>query len=875
MKTRPVRTIALIAMIGVFFFQMQISTAQTAVPLPEEYFGFVPGSDRNLFHYEELVEYLKKIDQASDRLKMVEIGKSPMGKPMYIAFISSAANIARLDELKEINRKLALDVSLSDSDRDQLINKGKVFFLATLSMHSTEVAPSQAAPLIAYKLVTTSDPGILAWLDDVVYMMVPCHNPDGMDMVVDNYLKYKGTKYEGSSLPGVYHKYVGHDNNRDFVTLSQEDNQAISRIYSTEWFPQVMVEKHQMGSTGIRYFVPPMHDPIAENVEAELWNWTGIFGTNMIKDMTRDGLAGVGQRTIFDDYWPGSTETCIWKNVIGFLTEAASAQVATPIFIEPNELTVRGKGLSEYKKSINMPWPWPGGWWRLGDIVQYEITSTFSILKTAHLHRADILRFRNDMARKEVEKGRSEPPYYYIMPAEQHDRTELAGIVNLLGEHGIQVFSLGKDIVLNDRIYKKGDVVVPLAQPFRAFIKEVMEKQEYPVRHYTPDGEVIRPYDITSWSLPLHRGVSSFEINERSLELENHLQPVTGHYAILKGTPAFPALFTVNENGSFRAAFLALQKGLKVYRTKSAVRYDGKEYPEGSFLVEGKDPAVLEELVKEAGASPAYGIAWEKEEVSPLSLPRIGLVETWFHDTDAGWTRYIFDTYHIPFTVIHPADLEKADLKKQYDVIIFPDENKSILMQGKSQVGDQYYATSYPPEYAKGMGKKGLNNLLTFVDGGGLVLAWGGSVDLFTGPLEISRSENDKDDFQLPFRNIGSSLRKEGLVCPGSLIRVRLTPVHGLTLGMPEETGVFYRGDVAFQTSVPVFDTDRRTVAVFPEKELLLSGYIEKDELIGNKTAMVWLRKGKGQLVLYAFNPQFRASTQGNYKLLFNGLLLK
>ena len=193
---------------------------------------------------------------------------------MYIAFISSADNIDNLDNLKDINKRLALDTNIPDLEKEELIAEGKVFVLGTLSMHSTEVGPSQSAPLIAYDMATTSDPSKLQWLDDVVYMMVPCHNPDGMDMVINHYHKYLGTKYEGSSMPRVYHKYVGHDNNRDFVTLSQEDTKAIARIYNLEWYPQVMIEKHQMGSTGTRYFVPPMHDPIAVNVDAGIWNWT-------------------------------------------------------------------------------------------------------------------------------------------------------------------------------------------------------------------------------------------------------------------------------------------------------------------------------------------------------------------------------------------------------------------------------------------------------------------------------------------------------------------------------------------------------------------------------------------------------------------------
>jgi len=340
-----------------------VAQQNQVIPKPTDFFGFEPGSDRNLFVYEKLIEYLKKLDSISNRLKMLEIGKSPLGKPMYIAFFSTEENLNKLENLKEINKQLALNPDIPDDKRESMIRNGKVFVTMTLSMHSGEVAPSQSAPLIAYDYVTSQDQQLLNIFENVIYMMVPCHNPDGMNMIVNHYNKYKGTKYEGSSMPGVYHKYVGHDNNRDFVTLTQSDTRAIANIFNKDWFPQVMVEKHQMGSRGPRYFVPPMHDPITENIAAELWNWTWVFGSNMIKDMTAAGLSGISQHYLFDDYWPGSTETCIWKNVIGMLTEAASVRYAKPIFIEPTELSVYGKGLSEYKKSINMPDPWPGGWW--------------------------------------------------------------------------------------------------------------------------------------------------------------------------------------------------------------------------------------------------------------------------------------------------------------------------------------------------------------------------------------------------------------------------------------------------------------------------------------------------------------------------------
>ena len=391
---------------GIYFFSLlftlHISLFTFSQPQsPKDYFGFEPGTDRMLFNYEQLIGYLQKLDEASGMVKMVEIGKSPMGKPMYICFISSEGNIKNLDRLKEINRKLALDPDLTDEEQESLIQEGKVFFLATLSMHSGEVAPSQAAPAIAYELVTNSALNTKpSTLDEVVYMLVPCHNPDGMDMIVEHYNKYKGTRNETTSMPGIYHKYVGHDNNRDFLGLTQSDTRAIAAVYNKDWFPQVMVEKHQMGSTGVRYFIPPPHDPIAENIDAGIWNWIGVFGSAMMKDMTQQGLKGIAQKTIFDDYWPGCTETCIWKNVIGMLTEGASVDIATPIYIEPNELEVWGKGLSEYEKSINFPDPWPGGWWRLSDLVAYEKASTYSIIKTSSEYKEDILKFRNELCRK-------------------------------------------------------------------------------------------------------------------------------------------------------------------------------------------------------------------------------------------------------------------------------------------------------------------------------------------------------------------------------------------------------------------------------------------------------------------------------------------
>jgi hypothetical protein len=227
----------------------------------------------------------------------------------------------------------------------------------------------------------------------------------------------------------------------------------------------------------------------------------------------------------------------------------------------------------------------------------------------------------------------------------------------------------------------------------------------------------------------------------------------------------------------------------------------------------------------------------------------------------------------LPFTVLHPGDFAGSDLAAKFDVIIFPDTDKEILMSGKQKSGGSYYQGSYHPDYVKGIGKEGMEKLMTFSNEGGTIISWGRSALLFEGMLEIKRGDS-KEEFSLPFRDISEDLGKEGLYIPGSLVKINLIADHPLTLGMPGSIGVFSRGRPVFTTSVPKFDMDRRVIGTYPEKDILMSGYAAGEEKMGNRAAMIWMEKGKGQFVFFGFGPQFRASTQASYKLLFNAILL-
>ncbi len=842
------------------------------IPSPEEHFGFTPGEDRMLFKYEPLMEYMEKLAQASPMVHIEEIGTTELGRPMYLIFISSKENINNLEGLREINRQLAMDNIPADTDRETLLENGKVFFLSALSMHANEVGPMQALPLIAYELLTGDDHRREKILENTVAMFIP-HNPDGMNMIVEHYNKHKGTPLETSRMPGVYHKYVGHNINRDFVTLTQSENIAVAETYSTKWFPQAMVERHQMGSTGPRFYISPPHDPIAENVDAGIWNWMRIYGSRTLSEMTDAGFKSVSVNYLFDDYWPGATTTSIWKGIVGMLSEAASVNIATPIYVEPNELRTIGKGLGEYAISINLPQPWEGGWWRLSDILMYETENTFSYLHTSAIHKQEILKFRNEVSRREIERGRQEAPYYYIFPKEQREQGEMAGIVNLLHQHGVKTFRLTEDLVWNNRNFHSGDLVVPLAQPYRAFIKEILEAQKFPARHYTPGGELIRPYDITTWSLPLHRGVEAVEINTPIARMENLLEPVEMPFRISrpeKEEHAF-ALFSSEQNQSFKAAFMALKKGLTVERALKAFTHNEKEYPAGSFFIQ--TGTGFNNIEQELLISPVWLETKPDAETKTLTMPRVGIVETWFHDMDGGWTRFIFDQYHIPYTVLRPDELKTSDLQRNFDILVFTDRQKSVFMNGRFERNGRPMPSPYPPEYSKGMEKEGFENLMKFINEGGNVMAWGPAIELFTGMITIGEG-NEREEFMLPFSNIGDNLSGQGLYVPGSLLRVNLRTEHPLAWGMPEQSGVFHRGTPVFRTSIPGADMDRRVVATFAEENLLMSGYAEKQELLEKEAALIWLKKGEGQIILSSFNPQFRASTQATFKLLFNALLL-
>jgi zinc carboxypeptidase len=470
------------------------AAASAAVPTPSDFLHMQVGADRTLADYRQIVSYLRAVAAASPRVQVESMGKTTLGEDFVVAIISSEANMRNLAQIKANNQRLSDPRGLTDAQIDAIVAHQPSTVLVTCNIHASEIASSQMAMEWAYALATANDAETVRRLNNTVLMLVPSLNPDGQIMITDYYRKFLGTRYEGGRLPWLYHHYVGHDNNRDWYMLTQIETQNMNRTVYREWYPQVWVDEHQMGTDGPRMFIPPFADPVDATVNPLIWREVNLIGSDMAFRLEQQNKSGLIYGYSFDAYWLGGTRnTGWWKNVTGLLLETASARIATPIQIDPSELRGGSKGLVEYKPTINFPHPWPGGVWRLRDIMDYERTASDALLEIATNNRIDLLRDIVSRARTATAEGGNA---FYRVPKNQRDWPTAQFMTFLLLQHGIEVQQAAN-----------GDYIIPMAQPYSRFITELLEPQRYPEVRLQPGKEILRPYDVATWTLPLAMGV--------------------------------------------------------------------------------------------------------------------------------------------------------------------------------------------------------------------------------------------------------------------------------------------------------------------------------------------------------------------------------
>ncbi len=316
------------------------AAAQSSITTPAEFFGHELGADNVLARWDRIVEYFGVLAGQSDRLHVMNMGPSTQGHPFLLVVISSPDNLSNLDRIAEISRTLADPRGHSEAEIQALVGEGRAVVAQTLGLHSTEVAGAQSGPAIAYDMVSRDDEETRRILDETVMLLFPNINPDGQIMVTDWYRETVGTDYEGTNLPFLYHVYAGHDNNRDGDYLNLVESEYIAQVLYREWKPQAYVDHHQMGSWGARMYVPPYSEPIRPGADPLQWRELSWYGSHIAYKLEEAGISGIlnaGQYPGWGHYgWHWITP---FHNITGMLTESASARLASPLFIHPDQLS--------------------------------------------------------------------------------------------------------------------------------------------------------------------------------------------------------------------------------------------------------------------------------------------------------------------------------------------------------------------------------------------------------------------------------------------------------------------------------------------------------------------------------------------------------
>ena len=825
------------------------------VPTPESHFGFRIGADRQIAAAAEIEAYFELVAARSNRVVVTDVGPTTEGRRTIAAIISAPENIRHLAEIRAANQRLADPRVLLPDEARRIAATHKVVLAIGNGIHASEIGGSQAANELLYSLATNTDAETLAVLDNVVIVLLPSLNPDGHRLVSEWYERTKGTAFEGAPMPWLDQKYAGHDINRDAFMMNLAESRNLARFFYTEWHPQIFLTMHQMGSSGPRMMVPPMSDPIDANYDPAIWREAALLGGAMALELQRDGRSGVASNMIYDYYWPGYEDSApLGHNTIGLLTEVANASLATPLTISAADLRAQ-KGLPLDSPRINFPDPWPGGRWSLRDIVEYDLSAVRGLLHAVSAYRERIVATFYDMGARAVDAGRRGGPFAFVIPPEQFDVSAARKLEELLLQGAVEIDRALDPFVADGTSYPAGSDIILLAQPYRAYVKTLLERQRYPIQRSSPAVSPDRPYDVAGWTLPAQMGVEV-----RTIE-RTFAPPRLTRLSIATFTPATvqgerqPAYYIVDArgNGGAVAVNRLVAAGATVSWSTRALEADGYVYAPGSIVVAHSKEVqpVVESIARGLGLR-AAGIKSKPAGIlTTIGAARVGLYKPWMENEDEGWTRWLLEQHEFRFRTIMDAEMRAGGLKRQYDAIILPSASAQQLRYGNSLDG-------LPLEYVGGLGESGIAALKAFVESGGTLICLDEACAL---PIE---------ELKLPIRDVALDARADAFFCPGSLITLDLDPLQPETYGMPSRTAAFFASSSAYEISRGAAGV--RVGARYGSRDLLISGWLEGEQVIAGRPAVVDVKVGAGRVVLLGFPVQHRGQTHATFRLLFNAI---
>ncbi len=908
----------LLVLILLFIFSFY-SAVHSEITSPKEQFGHDIGDDYILVNYSQLLEYWKKLEQESERMKLVKIGTTAEGRPMVMAIITSPENHKKLDMYKDISKKLALAEGLTDQEAKEMASRGKAVVWIDGGLHATEVSGAQQEIELVYQMVSQNDPETLRILEDVILLTL-ITNPDGMEMVGNWYMRNPDPEKRSTrGLPRLYHKYVGHDNNRDFYMVNMPETEAINLILYREWYPQIVYNHHQTGPAGAVLFAPPFREPYNYNYDPLIPLGIDVVGSAMHSRFVAEGKPGSTMRegAWYQTWWNGCLRcTPYFHNMIGILTEMIGNPTPVEIPFLPDKQLPNG----------DYPFPVEPQKWHFKKTIEYSITADRAVLDIASKLKEDflfniyrmgknsILRGSRDhwtmhpdvveAVKTQLEKDKVEPtgsrwwqgypreyfelfrkpdlrdPRGFIIPSDQDDFLTAIKFINILIKNGISVLKSTGDFEIKGKKYTGGSYIVKTAQAFRPHIMDMFEPQDYPDDIPCPGGLPRAPYDSAGYTLAFQMGVEFDRILDG---FDGPFERVNGLAEVPAGNPlesdASGYLLSHSVNDSFIAINRLLKSKEKVYWLEKSYELPEKSFVPGAIYIPAgkKTAAKLKKMAQNKGLDFYAVDSPLKSEAFHIKPVRIGLWDRYGGSMASGWIRWLLEQFEFNYELVFPKTLDKGNLINKYDILIFPGGAIPDLKPEDSSSRYRYRQPdpeTIPEKYRKWLGRttveKTIPQLYQFISNGGMILTIGSSTRLgyhYNLPIANYLAEKTPEGELQPYS------RKKYFV-PGSILQVRVNNSKPLAYGLPERLDVYFNRSPVFDLLPEASLEHIKPIAWFDSKTPLRSGWAWGQHFLKDGVTVVEAKIGEGTLILFGPEITFRAQPHGTFKFLFNGICL-
>ncbi len=887
------------------------NAAPTSISSPASFFKQPVGSDYYLANYSEYEAYLKQLAGQSGRIKLLDIGKSAEGRTQWVAVVSAPANIAKLDEYRAVAEKLARG-RVSEEEARSLAQSGKAVVWIDAGMHATETVTSQGQIQVIHKMLTSTDAETMRLLDDVI-ILFGHDNPDGMELVSNWYMRHADPKKrEFATLPRLYQKYVGHDNNRDSYMAHMPETENVNRMLFRTWYPQIIYNQHQTGPDGMVVFVPPFRDPFNFNYDPIVMSQLSEVGFAMHSRLISEGKAGSGMRSAAPySTWHNGMERSIayFHNSIGLLTEIIGGPTPAKIPLVPATQLPRGDEMlpiapRDWHLQDSLDYQWSlnravldyasrnrerllFNIWRMGaNSVARGSTDSWTITPTKVDRLANAAPLKDEGGRRGVKKvdpslykslmqpAHERDPRAYVIPADQRDLPTAIAFLNALMKAGVEVELADKPFTAGGKTYPAGSYVVRTAQAYRPHVLDMFEPQDHPHDTEYPGGPPKAPYDVTGYTLAYQMGVGFDRILDgfdASLTPVNDLMAPPPGRVVGSGSAGW--IVGHETNNSFILTNRLLKAGVPVRWLKEAVSADGASLQPGAIWVPASSEAqaIVEKSVGELGIT-AHAVAAQPTGNSITLKPvRIGLVDRWGGLMPAGWTRWLLERFEFPFEQVYPKRLDAGNLQRDYDVLLFTDDAMPPKgAWGSAYAGRQPDEKDTPADMRAMLGtatdEKTAPAVAQFARQGGAVVAIGSSgrlAELLGAPLGAAFSRQVEGEQK--------ALDNKTFYIPGTVLRARVDNNQPLGYGLPPEVDVFFNSSQSF---TPVAGTGTaKTISWYEGGDIVRSGWAIGEERLAGTIAVADVDIGKGKLFLMGPEVAQRAQSYGTFKFLFNAIL--